>query len=105
MVTVWSVLQMCFRTFNGSSCLSFELISDTGVNTAPVCLKTQHKFHTFRNRETEWRCGQKRRPKSLFRKFIGTETPNDIESVGIKCFQNHLTPGVIRNMSLCKTGT
>jgi hypothetical protein len=53
LVTVCSVLPVCVRIFNAPSFCYSNLFPILEWNTAPVCLNTQHKFHSVRSRETE----------------------------------------------------
>lgn len=82
LVTVCWVLPIRFRMSNTPPCLSFEFISDTGVEYNVRLLEHSKSFIPF---GVERPCdgGQKLRPKSVFRKFIETEMTNDVDSVGI----------------------
>lgn len=79
LVTVCWVLSIRFRISIAPSCLSFELISDIGVEDNVPLLERSTRFIPF-GVERPSEGGQKRRPKSVFHKFIETEMPNDIDS-------------------------
>jgi hypothetical protein len=82
LVTVCWVLPVCFRMFKVPSCLSFELISDIGVEYNVRLLEHSTSVISF-GVERPSDGGQKLRPKSVFRKFVESETTNDVDSVGI----------------------
>lgn len=82
LVTVCWVLPIRFRIFDAPSCLSFETISDTGMEYNVRLLERSTSFVPF-GVERPSEGDKKRRPKSIYRRFIETEMTKDIDSVGI----------------------